>query len=296
MTGVVHDTGLKSVRLSYDVTRVLERTQTPYQELVVVENETFGRVLLLDGATQLTSADEFVYHEMLAHVPILGHGAVRDVLIIGGGDCGLAEEVLKHTEIQRVVQVEIDAAVVDVSRRHFAAMNGPVFQDERFQLQIGDGAAYVRSAAENSFDLVLIDSTDPTGAAMKLFSVEFYRNVRHLLRPRGILVAQAGVPFVQQTEFAAAARNIAAVFAHTSPYLIASPGYFGGHLALLWGSDEVAPTSYTHEALQQRFAAARLQELRYYTPEVDRAAFALPVYVQEAFAAAVRAAPPGAGA
>jgi spermidine synthase len=288
MSDVVHDTGLKSVRLTYDVSRTLARTQTPYQEIALVENDLFGRVLLLDGATQLTSADEFVYHEMLAHVPILGHGAVRDVMIIGGGDCGLAEEVLKHRGIERVVQVEIDAAVVDVCRRHFADMNGPVFQDARFQLQIADGAAFIQGLAPESFDVVLIDSTDPSGAAMKLFSVDFYESLRRLLRRGGLVVAQAGVPFVQATEFSAAARNIATAFPVASCYLIASPGYFGGHLALCWGSDSLAPGAYTLDELERRFAAADLPQLRYYTPEVDRAAFALPAYIRELFTAATR--------
>jgi spermidine synthase len=123
---------------------------------------------------------------------------------------------------------------------------------------------------------------------MKLFSVEFYERLRRVLRRSGVVVAQAGVPFVQATEFSAAARNVASAFPVTGCYLIASPGYFGGHLALCWGSDSLALASCSVAELRQRFAAAELGDLRYYTPEVDRAAFALPAYIRDLFAAAAR--------
>src|SRR5690606_20807698 len=122
----VHEALAPTVRVSYDADEILVRTSTPYQDVVLIDNERFGRVLLLDGATQVTTADEFIYHEMLAHVPIFSHGDVQDVLIIGGGDCGLAEEVLKHTGIRRVVQVELDRCVVDLSRRYLDQINAAV--------------------------------------------------------------------------------------------------------------------------------------------------------------------------
>jgi spermidine synthase len=273
----IQDSLLPGVGLVFDATRVLSRNSTAYQELLLIENEPFGRVLLLDGTTQVTTADEFIYHEMMAHVPIFSHGDVRDVLIIGGGDCGLAEEVLKHSSVTKVVQVELDACVVDVSRRHLAEINGGVFEDARFQLHIGDGAAFIDGLDER-FDVVLVDSTDPVGAASKLFTASFYRSVRRCLRPRGILVAQAGVPFVQRAEFTAAMSNVAQAFRFSGCYLLASPSYFGGHLALAWGSEELPAQSSLLDDIRKRFNEAALK-LRYYTPEVDRAAFALPAYI-----------------
>ena len=124
------------VEVRYAADRVLHREAGTHQDLALFENASFGRVLMLDGITQVTTADEFAYHEMLAHVPLLAHGKAEDVLIIGGGDCGLAEEVLKHAGIQRLTQVEIEPAVVDFARDHFAEFNAPVFADGRFA-QIG---------------------------------------------------------------------------------------------------------------------------------------------------------------
>ncbi|NLG77381.1 MAG: polyamine aminopropyltransferase [Xanthomonadaceae bacterium] len=285
MSEVVHDTLDPTVRLSYGADEILVRTTTPYQDVVLLDNERFGRVLLLDGATQLTTADEFIYHEMLAHVPIFSHGDVRDVLIIGGGDCGLAEEVLKHKDIRRVVQVELDPCVVDLSRRYLDEINAGVFADERFQLNIHDGATFIDGMAER-FDLVLVDSTDPVGDACKLFSAQFYKNVRRCLRMRGILVVQAGVPFLQPEDFSSAMRNLASVFRYPSCYLLASPSYVGGHLALGWASDSISPAAVSLDVIKARHAKANLK-LRYYTPEVDRAAFALPGYINDLFTEAI---------
>lgn len=284
MSERVHELLAPTVRVSYDAEEILVRTSTPYQDVVLLDNERFGRVLLLDGATQVTTADEFIYHEMLAHVPIFSHGDVQDVLIIGGGDCGLAEEVLKHKGIRRVVQVELDRCVVDLSRRYLDQINASVFADERFQLNIHDGAAFIDGMDER-FDLVLVDSTDPVGDATKLFSAEFYKSIRRCLRLRGVLVVQAGVPFFQPQEFTSTMRHLATVFRYPSCYLLASPSYFGGHLALGWASDSLAPAAVSLEDIRGRHAAAALK-LRYYTPEVDRAAFALPGYINELVSAA----------
>jgi spermidine synthase len=282
----IHDTLLSGVSLAYDAIRVLSRNRSSYQELLLIENQPFGRVLLLDGATQVTTADEFIYHEMLAHVPIFSHGDVRDVLIIGGGDGGLAEEVLKHRCVRRVVQVELDACVVDVSRRYLGEINSGVFEDERFELHIGDGAAFINGLDER-FDLVLVDSTDPVGAASKLFTPSFYRAVRRCLRLRGILVAQAGAPFVQPAEFSLTMRNLAQVFRFSGCYLLASPSYFGGHLALGWASEGLSVAASSLDEIRNRFTDAALK-LRYYTPEVDRAAFALPAYIDDLLRTAMR--------
>jgi spermidine synthase len=279
MSERIYDTLLSGVSLVFDATRVLSRSKSSYQELLLIENQPFGRVLLLDGATQVTTADEFIYHEMLAHVPIFSHGEVRDVLIIGGGDCGLAEEVLKHKSVSKVVQVELDACVVDISRRHLAEINAGVFEDPRFQLHIADGAAFI-DGLEERFDLVLVDSTDPVKAASKLFTTAFYRAVRRCLRIKGILVAQAGVPFVQPAGFSAAMANVSEAFRFSGCYLLASPSYFGGHLALAWGSEGLSVNAVSLDQIRTRYATASLN-LRYYTPEVGIAAFALPAYIDK---------------
>lgn len=274
----VAETLIPGMRFELEASRVLERRKTGHQDLVVFENELFGRVLVLDGAVQVASADEFVYHEMMAHVPLLAHGQAKDVLIIGGGDCGLAEEVLKHPSVERLIQVEIDPEVTELARKYFAEFNAPVFTDARFRLQIGDGARYVADTAER-FDVVLVDSTDPVGPGKVLFTEEFYRNVRRCLKPGGVLVTQSSNPFVQKQEFAEAMRALASAFPIATCYLIAVPTYTCGHLALGWASEQLEPDVPVQE-LARRADAIGL-ETRYYTPEVHRAAFALPRYVAE---------------
>ncbi|HEY0939706.1 MAG TPA: polyamine aminopropyltransferase [Steroidobacter sp.] len=269
----------RGIRLSYGVNRVLSQASTPHQELTLIENDQFGRVLLLDGVTQVATADEFIYHEMLAHVPLFAHGEARDVLIIGGGDCGLAEEVLRHEGVRRVFQVELDAAVVDAARRHLGAINAPVFSDQRFHLKIDDGVRFVDGLDER-FDVVLVDSTDPIGPGARLFSAEFYRAIQRCLRPRGVLAVQAGMPFLQRTGFATTVANLSSVFQRSGCYLLASPSYVGGHLSLGWGSDSLRIDSVALDVLEGRIARSGLN-LRYYSAAIHRAAFVLPPYIAQ---------------
>src|SRR5476649_428406 len=133
----------RGFRMTYAIERVRKEMQTEHQHLVLFEHKHFGKMLMLDGATQVTTRDEFVYHEMMTHVPILAHGRAKNVLIIGGGDCGIAEEVLKHKTLKSVVQVEIDASVVEFSKEHFPEFTTPVFRDKRFESVIADGMKYV---------------------------------------------------------------------------------------------------------------------------------------------------------
>jgi spermidine synthase len=212
-------------------------------------------------------------------VPLFAHGEVRDVLIIGGGDCGLAEEVLKHQSVRRVFQVEIDVAVVSAARRHLGAINAPVFEDERFHLKIEDGVRFVDGLDER-FDVVLVDSTDPIGPGARLFSAEFYRNIRRCLRVRGILAVQAGVPFLQRDAFASTVSNLSSVFKFAGCYLLASPSYIGGHLAIGWASDSVRLDRPAADRLEQRVAKSGLS-LRYYSSAMHQAAFVLPPYIAE---------------
>src|SRR3954463_9240883 len=160
-------------RLTFAVERVLYETQTEHQHLVLFEHKFFGKVLMLDGAIQVTSKDEFIYHEMMTHVPILAHGNAREVLIVGGGDCGIAEEALKHKAVERLTQVEIDAAVVEFARQHFPELAGPVLADPRFDLVIDDGMKFV-AQTERRFDVIIVDSTDPQGPGAVLFTRDFY--------------------------------------------------------------------------------------------------------------------------
>ena len=261
------------VRQRLRMSRVLYREKTGLQELVVFENDTLGRVLSLDGVIQTTEGDEHAYHEMLAHVPILAHGAVADVLIIGGGDGGCLREVLKHP-VERVVLVEIDAGVIDLCREWLPALSDGAFDDPRTHVEIADGAAFVADT-DMRFDLVIVDSTDPIGPGAILFGAAFYADCRRCLRADGILVTQNGVPFLQGSELVDSHRRLSRLFTDVAFYLTVVPTYNGGAMTLGWASDRREHRAVSREVLAARYDAAGLAT-RYYNPDVHRAAFALP--------------------
>ena len=174
----------------FTVDAVLYRGQTKFQEALVFENVLFGRVLVLDGIVQLTERDNHIYHEMIAHVPLLAHGTAKRVLIIGGGDGGTLKEVLKH-RVENVVMVELDQEVIELSKRYFPQVSDGAFDDRRVNLVIGDGAEYV-TQVDAQFDVVIIDSTDPVGPGEQLFTRAFYERCRTLLPPNGMIALQAG--------------------------------------------------------------------------------------------------------
>jgi len=265
------------IRFLLEADEVLFEEQTDHQHLALIRNAAFGKVLMLDEVVQVTSRDEFIYHEMMAHVPIFAHGAARDVLIIGGGDCGMAEEVLKHRGVEQLTQVEIDPSVVEFSKTHFADFNAAVFGDRRFELVIDDGMAYVADSGRR-FDVILIDSTDPHGPGEVLFTKEFYAGCKRCLKPGGVLVTQNGVPFLQGGELASSIGHFSELFTDARCYVVAVPTYIGGHMALGWASDDAALRAVPLEVITERFEAADFAT-RYYTPEVHRAAFALPRYI-----------------
>ena len=265
------------LRFSFEAKNVLFEKDGEHQHIALIENDLFGKVLFLDEVVQVTGKDEFIYHEMMAHVPLLAHGNAAEVLIVGGGDCGMAEEVLKHRSVARLTQVEIDASVVDFSKRHFSAFNAPVFEDDRFDLVIGDGLKFV-AETNRRFDVILIDSTDPIGPGEALFSREFYEGCRRCLNPGGIVATQNGVPFLQAGELVSSMRRLGRLFADTSCYIAAVPTYVGGHMAFGWASDSADGRTVSVDILEQRFNAAGI-ETRYYTPDVHKAAFALPRFI-----------------
>ncbi|MTH99560.1 polyamine aminopropyltransferase [Roseibium sp. RKSG952] len=275
-----NETLYPGLKVSYSCEDILFQQRTEHQDLVLFTNPVFGKVLMLDGITQVTTADEFIYHEMMSHVPLFAHGAARKVLIVGGGDCGLAEEALKHKKLDHLVQVEIDRSVVDFSRQHFNDFNAGVLDDPRFELVIGDGMKFV-SETDLTFDVVIVDSTDPQGPGAILFSEAFYRAVHRCLKPGGILVTQNGVPFLQRGELVTSLERFTRIFQDGAAYIAAIPTYFGGHMTLGWASDDATLRKVPLATLEKRFTAENFQT-RYYTPEVHQAAFALPRFILDA--------------
>ena len=265
-------------RQSHEIVKLLHDGRSRYQRIKIFESARFGRVLALDGVVQTTEGDEFVYHEMLTHLPILAHGKVKRVLIVGGGDGGILEEVLKHKSVKRATMVEIDDQVIAVSKCHLRKICGRAFEDPRANVVVGDGAQWVKETDER-YDLIVVDRPDPVGPAEILFSRGFYADCRRVMAKRGILVAQNGVPAMQGQELTDTTRLFAKLFARSGCYLAAVPTYVCGFMALTWASAEdisaVAPAT-----VARRFKAAGLRNLGYYNPAIHAAAFALPSFVR----------------
>jgi len=272
-------------RMSYQVDQVLYEAHTGHQHLVLFEQPFFGKMLMLDGAVQITKRDEFIYQEMMSHVPLFAHGSAREILIIGGGDCGIAEEVLKHKTVKRLTQVEIDPAVVRFSKKHFPEFTKPVFADKRFENVIGDGMKYV-AGTERRFDVIIVDSTDPQGPGKVLFSQKFYAACKRCMNKGGILVTQNGVPIFQPRELVSSVAKFRRLFADGTCYVAAIPTYIGGHMAMGWASDDKGSRHTSAKTLAARYRRAGGFATRYWTPEVHVAAFALPRFIAEMVAKA----------
>lgn len=264
----------------FAVDKVYFENKTEHQSLVIFENAKFGRVMALDGIIQTTEADEFIYHEMLTHVPIIAHGNARRVLIIGGGDGGMLREVCKHTSVEHITQVEIDAQVVDMCKEYLPNHSAGAYEDPRVTIVIDDGANFVRQCEER-FDIIISDSTDPIGPGDVLFTSDFYENCKKCLTEGGILVTQNGVAYMQLDEVTTTAKRMQSYFKDQSFYCAAVPTYIGGVMAFAWATDNEILRKLTAEDIAQRFEAASIK-CRYYNPEIHVASFALPQYVLDA--------------
>jgi spermidine synthase len=255
--------------------------KTPFQNLEIFESNAFGRVLVLDHAWQTSERDEFMYHEMLVHVPMMTHPNPRRVLIVGGGDGGALRHVLQHP-VAHAVQVEIDAAVVDACKTHLPALSDGAFENPRAKLIIGDGVAHMRQHP-GQFDVFIIDSTDPVGPAVELFEAPFYADVARCLNDDGLMVAQSSSPLFMADEMKSQVENMRRVFPLVRTYLGYVPGYPGCLWSYTIGSKRYDPLAVEQSAIAQRLAAATIRP-RYYSPDVHRAAFALPPFVAQIIA------------
>ncbi len=264
------------------VKRELARVQSEFQDIMVFESHTHGRVMLLDGVVQITEADEFVYQEMLTHVPLLAHGAAKRVLIIGAGDGGVLRRVLQHANVEQAVMVEIDGEVIRLAKEHLPGIAGDAWNDPRAEVIVGDGIDYVRQAASGSFDVVIVDSTDPIGVGEVLFTDEFYANSARLLSDQGLIVNQCGVPFMQAEELRETSLRRAKAFPDIWAYVAAVPTYVGGFMTLGWAAKDAAMRGVGVEEIRRRAQSAGiLGATQYWTPEIHVGAFNLPAYIAE---------------
>lgn len=266
---------------SFAVSKVLLDEKTSHQHLVIFDNPVYGRVMALDGVIQTTEKDEFIYHEMFTHVPLLEHGAVKRVLIVGGGDGGILREVARYPQVESITMVEIDEAVVELSKKYFPKHSNGSFNDSRLKLVIDDGLNFIKSCNEK-FDVILSDSTDPIGPGEALFREQFYQHCRRCLTDDGIVVTQNGVSFLQVDELCTTQQRMQPHMEKMTFYHAAVPTYIGGNMCYAWGQAR-GQASASLTVLNARHQQAKLEgQLKYYNTTLHRAAFALPQYVQDA--------------
>ncbi len=267
------------------VTAELARVTSAFQDIVIFESASHGRVMVLDGCIQITERDEFVYQEMLGHVPLLEHGDARRVLIIGAGDGGVLRRVLMHAGVAHATMVEIDGEVIRLAREFLPTIGGAAWTDTRARVIVGDGIAYVRDAAAASFDVIIVDSTDPAGVGEVLFSDAFYADCARILTPRGLVVNQCGVPFMQGDELRETSARRRRFFPHVAAYVAAVPTYVGGLMALGFASKDAGYERQNAETIRARAAAAGMAGMsEYWTPEIHVGSFDLPPYIAKLLA------------
>lgn len=263
------------VRTGFRLKKRVFKGRSRFQSVEVVQTAGHGKLLLIDGMTMVSERDEFVYHEMIAHPPLFVHPDPKRVLVIGGGDGGTVREVLRHKGVERCVLVEIDGLVVDACRKHIP-LTAKALSDKRARVVIDDGVAFVRDTPER-FDVVIVDSTEPFGPAKELFGPAFYKDVRRVLTPDGIVVSQGGSPFYEISTIKNLFRLLKPQFAVRDAFLFNNLTYPGGLWAFTWGSMKRHPLRHFDA---KRVARAKLP-LRWYNADIHRAAFALPQFLKQ---------------
>jgi len=274
------ETASSGHRLEWKVNRMLYTGRSPYQSVEVIDTEAFGPSLVLDGIMQTTSGDEFIYHEMLTWVPLRAHPHPEHVLIIGGGDGGLAREVLTSSEIKDVTLVEIDPLVIEISKRYLPR-HTTAFDDPRLHLVIADGMDYLQQYDGKQYDLILVDSTDPEGAGPGnvLYTPEFHQLVYRTLATDGLYIQQTGTPTYNPEVLQHTSQSVIQIFPMVRIYWCVVPTYPGGLFTFTSGSKKYDLLHYTSEPVPHA---------RWYSPEIHRAAFALPPIVSQYVPEAIR--------
>lgn len=254
------------------VTKTIYTTKTKYQDLAILETKQFGKMLVLDGAVQTTIADEFCYHELIAHVPLFTHPNPKKVAVIGGGDGGVIREILKHDEVEKAYLIEIDQEVIEASKKYLPEISCAL-DDKRAEVIITDGIKFV-SEHKNMFDVIIVDSTDPVGPAVGLFESNFYQAVYECLKEDGLFVAQTESPFYDQELIRNVFHSIKSIFPITRLYLGFIPTYPSGLWSFTMGSKKYDP-------LETDISKIKRIDTKYYNPELHKALFALPTFVQK---------------
>ena len=253
--------------------KVVEKNSL-YQNILIFDSKYFGRVMTLDKVVQITEHDHHGYSEMLTHVPILSHGNIKKVLIIGGGDGAIASEVLKYKEIEEISICEIDEEVINLSKIYLKKINKGSLNNSRVNIIIKDASKLIENKKfKTYFDLIIADRPDPIGPGKNLFKIKFYENIKNILSERGIAVFQTGVPFFQENELKITNQYLKNTFKLSGAYLTVIPTYIGGYMALTWASKKTD--------MSKNISINKNLNTEYYTSDIHRASFILPNWVKK---------------
>jgi spermidine synthase len=263
----------KNLGLTCRIKETLYTGKSKFQDVAVVDTFDWGRMLVLDGVFQTSIFDEFIYHEMIAHVPLFVHPNPKRVLVIGGGDGGAVREVVKHTSVEKVEMVEIDGMVVEASKKFLPEISVALNEEHpKLHLKIGDGIQHMQEA-ENKYDVIIVDCSDPIGPGEGLFTPAFYKDVFKALKPDGLFVQQTESPFYHQELIKRLHKDIAALFPITGMYLANIPLYPSGLHCFTIGSKKYDPCKV--EVRPYDFTT------RYYNADIQKSCFALPNFIKQ---------------
>ncbi|HHW32096.1 MAG TPA: polyamine aminopropyltransferase [Clostridiaceae bacterium] len=261
-----------NLKISYKVKEVLSSVKSVYQQINIIDIYDFGRCLILDGVIQTTELDGYIYNEMLSHVPVITHPHPQDVLIIGGGDCGVANELSKYNFLKKIDMVEIDELVVRECIKYMPSVTGMASYDERINFIFNDGIEYIKDK-NAMYDIIIIDSSDPVGPAEDLFKESFYLNAKKCLKPDGILTCQSQSPLFNKDIMARTYKILSKYFAIVKIYVASVPSYPGGFWSFTIASDYFDPDKADISKLADN--------TRYINREVFHSSFKLPNFIKE---------------
>lgn len=254
------------------VKRTLQSEKTDFQQLDMLETKEWGNMLVLDGMVMTTEKDDFVYHEMISHVPLFTHPNPKKVLVVGGGDGGVIREVLKHPSVEKAVLVEIDGKVIEASKQHLPSIAGEL-TNPRVEVKVDDGFMHI-AKSEAEYDVIMVDSTEPVGPAVNLFTKGFYAGIAKALKADGIFVAQSDNPWFKADLIKQVHQDVSEIFPITKLYTANIPTYPSGLWTFTLGSKQHDPLKVGQDRFHQI-------ETSYYTQALHQACFALPKFVED---------------
>ncbi|MCZ8538114.1 spermidine synthase [Paenisporosarcina quisquiliarum] len=258
--------------ITMKVNRTLHTEQTDFQLLEMAETAEWGNMLFLDGMVMTSEKDEFVYHEMVAHVPLFTHPNPENVLVVGGGDGGVIREIMKHPQVKKATLVDIDGKVIEYSKKYLPTIASEL-ENPRVDVQVGDGFMHI-AEAENQYDVIMVDSTEPVGPAVNLFTKGFYAGISKALKEDGIFVAQSDNPWFTPDLIKQVQKDVKEIFPITRLYTANIPTYPSGLWCFTLGSKK-------HDPLTVEDARFHEIDTKYYTKELHKAAFVLPKFVKD---------------